>query len=150
MSCEVVYGFLPCPLCFVSVCVFLMCYVTVRFLFGGGRQNCGCGSTWTIAGAVLLLLLCWTARLFLSVYLPLLLLLLLLVVSVRPDVLLPLRALLRVLPPSLLCHSVSKHCCTFFNPTHGYCRLHFYVLYAPLKIKHTTDCVIKHSTPHAS
>ena len=96
--------FFPAPfvLCVcVCVCVFLMCYVTVRFLFGGGREDCGCGSTWTIAGAVLLLLLCWTARLFLSVYL------LLLVVSARPDVLLPLRALMRVLPPSLLCHSVS-------------------------------------------
>ena len=103
--------FFPAPfvLC-VCVCV-LMCYVTVRFLFGGGRQNCWCGSTWTIAGAVLLLLLCWAARLFLSVHL----FLLLLAVSARPDVLLPLRALLRVLPPSLLASAFEIF--TFFSQT---------------------------------
>ena len=86
-----------------------MCYVSVRFLFGGGRQNCWCGSTWTIAGAVLLLLLCWTVCLFLNVHL------LLLAVSARPDVLLPLRALLRVLLPSLLASAFEIF--TFFSQT---------------------------------
>ena len=82
--------FFPAP--FVP-CVFFYC-VIVRFLFGGGREDCGCGcgSTWTAAGVVLLLLLCWTARAFLSVHLHLLLLLL--AMSARPDVLLPLRAML--------------------------------------------------------
>ena len=71
--------FFPAPF----FCVFfLMCYVIVRFLFGGGREDCGCGSTWTAAGAVLLLLLCWTSRAFLSLHL--LLLLLLLRMSARP------------------------------------------------------------------
>ena len=60
----------------VLLCVFLL-----------GREDCGCESTWTAAGAMLLLLL-------------------LLAMSARP-VLLPLHALLRVHPPSLCCVSPS-------------------------------------------
>mgnify|MGYP007076046672 CR=1 FL=1 len=75
----------------------------MRFLVGGGREDCGCGSTWTTVGVVLLLLLWWTARAFFIVHLYLRLRLLLFALSARPVLLLPLHALLLLaLPPSLV------------------------------------------------
>ena len=76
--------------------MFFLNFLTVRFLVGGGREDCGSGCTWTAAGAVLLLLFCWAAHAFNNGHL----LLLLLAMSARPVLLLPLHALLLALPPS--------------------------------------------------